>query len=145
MRFLSNKEKKELNEKLPTGYVISKKDEIKEKDEIIYNGDNKFLLKIGEKYLPHLNSIYESKYKAVYVDKGAIPFIIKGADLMRPGIRIIDEGINVDDVIMIKDETHKKTLALGISLFSSSEMKTQEKGKSVKVYHYVGDEYYKQE
>lgn len=142
MRFLSNKEKKEINEKLPVGYEITKKDEIKEDNGILLKNSEKFLIIKDNKYLPHLKSIDENKYNSVYVDKGAIPFIIKGADLMRPGIQKIDDGINKGDIIMIKDENHNKTLALGFSLFSSEELKKQEKGKSVEIYHYTGDPFY---
>ncbi len=34
---------------------------------------------------------------------------------------------------------HKKVIALGIALFSSEEIKALEKGKVIKVIHYVGD------
>lgn len=142
MRFLSGKEKKELSEKLPKGYVVEKKDDIKEKDEMLYKNDAKFLIIKNEKFLPHLKSINEKEYKSIYVDKGAIPFVIKGADVMRPGIRLIDEKIQKDEIILIKDETHKKTLAIGFAQYSSEDMQKQEKGKSVIVYHYVGDIYY---
>lgn len=143
MRFLGNKEKKELMNKLPKGYSFNKKDQIKENDNIIYNADNKILI-MDEKYgyLPHLKSIPENEYKAVYVDRGAIPFIIKGADLMRPGISKIDDGIKKDDIIMIKDEEHNKLLALGISIYNTEELKNQEKGKSVNIYHYFNDDKY---
>lgn len=143
MRYLSNKEKKELENKLPKGYEINKKDEIKEgNDNVIYNANEKFLITINNTYFPHLKSVDDSKYSAVYVDKGAIPFVIKGADLMRPGIQKIDKNINKDDLILIKDENHFKTIAIGISLFSSEKMQKQEKGKSVKIIHYVADKFY---
>lgn len=143
MRYLSNKEKKELESNLPVGYSITKKDELKEgKDEVIYNGENKFLIIKDKKYIPHLKSVDQTKYKAVYVDKGAIPFVIKGADLMRPGIQKIDDNIQKDEIILIKDENHNKTIAIGISLYTSQELKKQEKGKSVIIYHFVGDKYY---
>ncbi len=147
MRFLSNKEKKELALKLPNGYEINKKDIIKEDGNLIYLDDDKFLIidKIDKKnnnYLPHLKSIPKEFYKIVKIDRGAIPFIIKGADLMRPGIRFIDDGINKDDIVMVVDEEHNKLLALGFSLFNSEEMKEQKTGKSIKIYHYFNDEFY---
>ena len=144
MRFLSNKEKKQLENSLPKGYYIDKKEEIKESKSppILYKGEEPFLIIKEKKYLPHLKSIPESEYKSVYVDKGAIPFILKGADLMRPGIRKIDENFAKGEIIMIKDETHKKTIALGFVLLSSEEMQKQDKGKSVEIYHFVSDEYY---
>lgn len=142
MRFLSGKEKKELSEKLPKGYVVEKKDDIKEKENMLYKNDIKFLIIKENRFLPHLKSINEKEYKSVYVDKGAIPFVIKGADVMRPGIRIIDENIQKGETILVKDETHKKTLAIGFAEHNSDEMQKQEKGKSVIIYHYVGDLYY---
>jgi PUA domain protein len=142
MRFLSGKEKKELNEKLPKGYIIEKKDDIKEKDNMLYKNEAKFLIIKDKNFLPHLKSINEKEYKSIYVDKGAIPFVIKGADIMRPGIRKIDENIQKNEIILVKDDTHFKTLAIGFAEYNSVDMQKQEKGKSVIIYHYVGDLYY---
>lgn len=143
MRFLSNKEKKSLSDLLPKGYEFSKKDDITEgSDGLIYKNKEKFLIVLDGKFLPHLKSVPEGCFKAVYVDRGAIPFVIKGADLMRPGIRVIDDGFEKDEIVLIKDEEHKKTIAVGFALFSSKDMQSQEKGKSVKVFHYVGDSFY---
>ncbi|MCA9459053.1 MAG: DUF1947 domain-containing protein [Nanoarchaeota archaeon] len=145
MRFLSNKEKKELSGKLPKGCSFSKKEEIKEEGNLIYKGKDKFLIILDGEYLPHLSCLDENDYddyKSVYVDKGAIPFIIKGADLMRPGIQKIDEEIENGDIVLVRDENHNKIIAIGRSLFSSDDMKIQKKGKSIDIYHYVGDEYY---
>ena len=142
MRFLSGKEKKELSEKLPKGYVVEKKDDIKEKDNMLYKNEAKFLIIKDNEFLPHLKSINEKEYKSIYVDKGAIPFVIKGADIMRPGIRKIDENIEKSEIILVKDDMHNKTLAIGFAEYNSEEMQKQEKGKSVIIYHYVGDLYY---
>lgn len=144
MRFLSKKEKKELQISLPKGYEINpSKDEIKEDNNILYLNGEKFLIIIDKKYLPHLKSLKnKNKLKSVYVDKGAIPFIIKGADLMRPGISKFDENIEKDEIVLIKDEIHSKDLAIGYSLFSSKELERQERGKSVIIYHYYNDKYY---
>lgn len=142
MRFLSNKEKKNIEKQLPKGYEILKKDTIKEHNNILYKNEERYLIIKDKEYFPHLKSINEEEYNSVYVDKGAIPFIIKGADLMRPGIHKIDKNIEKNQIIIIKDENHNKNLAIGFSLFSSDELEKQEKGKSVKIYHYVGDEFY---
>jgi len=143
MRFISNKEKKSIKEELPKGYDFDKKDEITQKENIIFKNKEKFLITIEKgKYLPHLKSLNEEEFKSVYVDKGAIPFIIKGANLMRPGIQKIDENIKKGEIILIKDENHNKNLAIGFSVYDFEELKKQEKGKSIEIYHYVGDEYY---
>ena len=149
MRILSNKEKKELKSLLPIGYEIDKKDEISEDNEVLFkNGDNfLIILEKNKKQIvalaPHLKSLTDdTSYKSVYVDRGAIPFIIKGADLMRPGIQIIEDGFESGDIVIIRDEKHKKNLAIGRSLFSSVDMKSQEKGKSIEIFHYFNDEFY---
>ena len=143
MRFLGNKEKKQLIANLPEGLEATKKNKITQKDEIIYKNDIPFLIEIEKNILiPHLKSIADNTYKAVYVDKGAIPFVIKGADVMRPGIQKIDDNIEPQETIVVKDENFSKILAIGKSLFSSEDLKTQKKGKSVKILHYVQDKFY---
>lgn len=142
MKQLSGKDKKQLNDKLPKGYSVDKKDDIVIKDDLLLKNKEPFLIISKDSYLPHLKSVDENKYKCVYVDKGAIPFILKGATLMRPGIQRIDEGFENGEVILIKDENHNKTIAIGFALLSSKEMLEQSGGKSVDVYHFVSDKYY---
>ncbi len=79
----------------------------------------------------------------VTVDKGAIAFIIKGADIMRPGVVAYDENIKAGDLVVINEDTHKKALAIGVALWSGEAFKAQSKGKCVKNVHYVGDELWK--
>ncbi len=92
--------------------------------------------------MPHLKSAEESGLKSVYIDHGAIPFILKGANLMRPGISKIDEGISENDIVLIRDEEHKKIIAIGQSLKNSSDLVLQKTGISINVLHYMGDEKY---
>jgi PUA domain protein len=139
MRFLSNSEKKELNLSLPKGYMLDKKDEVKEHEGILYKNNQKYLLTFDGKYFPHLKTFPKEQYKGVYVDRGALPFITKGADLMRPGIRSFDEPFEKDETIFVGDEQTKKVVAIGIAMDTSEKMKAQEKGKCVKIIHFVGD------
>lgn len=148
MRFLSNKEKKELNDLLIDEYKLDKKDEITQNGDIIYKNSEKFLIiletekKLIKSVIPHLKNIKDFSYKAVFIDSGAIPFLIKGADMMRPGIKRFDEDITKNEIVLIKDLDHSKILGVGKALYSSQEMQTQEKGISVKVLHYVRDKYF---
>ncbi len=93
-----------------------------------------------DKLYPSLKTIldYNIKLPQIYLDLGAIPFITKGADLMRPGVKDLD-NFEKDTLIILKDATHKKELALGIAEYSSNEIKTMDKGKVVKTIHYIGD------
>jgi len=81
--------------------------------------------------------------KKITVDMGAIKFVINGADIMRPGIKEIEEGIEKEELVVIIDENNQKPLAVGISLLSSTEMQKTTSGKVIKNIHYVGDELWK--
>jgi PUA-domain protein len=78
--------------------------------------------------------------RRISVDMGAIPFVVKGADIMRPGVVSVSPDIEAGKPVQIVDERHGKPLALGTSLFSSSEILDLEKGKVAKTWHYVGDD-----
>jgi PUA-domain protein len=122
----------------------------KSKIEFFSDEDGEFILADGEialfkhkEWVLTLHSIIkesnEIKYKEVIVDAGAIKFVVNGADVMRPGITKIDNEIEKDEVILIREETHNKPLAFGIALLSVEEMNAATSGKVVKSLHYVGD------
>ncbi len=83
--------------------------------------------------------------KNVTVDAGAIAFMVKGADVMRPGIVKIAPDIKKDHPVLIVEENYGKPLAVGIALYDAEEMETCEKGKVIKTIHYVGDELWNME
>lgn len=142
MRFLSGKEKKELKEKIPLGYNIDKKDNIKEEDNLLFKDDEKLFIIKNNMYYPHLKTFPQENYKTIYVDDGAVKFLAKGADLMRPGIEEIEFGFEKDDIIQIKNKKLPKVLALGIAMYSDKKINEMTQGKVVQIYHYIGDEFY---
>ncbi|MHA1130010.1 MAG: DUF1947 domain-containing protein [Candidatus Helarchaeota archaeon] len=75
----------------------------------------------------------------IVVDTGAVPYIVKGADVMIPGIVHVDETIKKNGYVVIVDEKHGKPLAVGLTLMDSAEIKAKKKGKAVKNLHYIGD------
>jgi PUA domain protein len=75
----------------------------------------------------------------VVVDKGAVAFICRGADVMRPGIVRIEGEFDSGELILIVDEVHGKPVALGVSLMSSKEVGNASRGKMIKTIHHVGD------
>lgn len=81
----------------------------------------------------------EIKSKYVVVDMGAVRFMANGADVMSPGIVDADSNLLEGDVVVVVDETHRKPLAVGISLISGPEMVENDKGKAVKTIHFIGD------
>ena len=98
-------------------------------DAQIITGDGLKILKIEEDYLPFLSEtkILE-KFPNVEVDMGAVKFMCKGANLMRPGIKKFTE-FEKDKLVCIVEETHHKFLAVGKSVVSSAELENMEKEK----------------
>lgn len=111
--------------------------------DIVYVNDTSSFLKIGNNFIPSLKlliSLPKDKIPSkVVIDMGAVPFISKGADVMRPGIKEVDTGIEKDDAVIILDEKHGKPIAVGIAMFSSSDILSMKEGKVIKNIHYVGD------
>jgi PUA domain protein len=79
----------------------------------------------------------QSRY--VVVDMGAVKFVIKGADIMSPGITDADPNIKEGDLVIIIEESHRKALATGRSLISGPEMVKNREGKAIKTIHHIGD------
>jgi len=83
---------------------------------------------------------YKPKNKFVIVDMGAVKFITNGADVMAPGIVKADSNISENDPVWICDEKYHKPLAVGIAIISGKQMINKDKGRAVKIIHYVGDD-----
>ena len=99
-------------------------------------------IKIGELYLPFLTETeILKKFPYVMVDMGAVKFMCKGANVMRPGITNYTE-FEKDQLVCVIEESQHKFLALGRSCVSSTEMKTMSKGEVVKNMHFISDKYW---
>ena len=96
------------------------------------------------KIIPTLKLLLKENFmKKVTIDMGAVKFIASGADLMRPGITEIDDGISEGDFISVIDVEHKKPIAIGQALMNSEDMRNADNGKVIKNIHYVGDKLWK--
>lgn len=94
--------------------------------------------------VPTLKYLLENNFlKKITVDMGAVKFVVSGADIMRPGICEIEDNIHEGEIIAIVDEKNKKPITIGKALFSAKDLKEQEKGKSIKNIHYIGDDIWK--
>ncbi len=142
-RFLSKSEIKELNANMGFDFEVPHKGKIEiVEDEVtlILLEGKPVLFEYEGKWLPSLHVLQEKQLlKKITVDMGAIKFVSSGADIMRPGITKIDDGLKAGDAAVVVDETHGKALAVGIVLLSSEELRAADKGKVVKNIHYVGD------
>jgi len=111
-------------------------------DAQIITGNGIKILKIEEDYLPFLSETEMlEKFPSVTVDMGAVEFMCKGANLMRPGIKEFTEFEN-DKLVCIVEESQHKFLAVGKSVVSSSELETMDKGEVIKNIHYVSDKFW---
>jgi PUA domain protein len=111
-------------------------------EEQIMVADKFKILKIGEEYVPFLSEteILE-KFPYVMVDMGAVKFMCKGANVMRPGIKKYSE-FKKGDIVCVVEESHHKFLAIGKTLVSSQELESMEKGEVMKNLHYISDKYW---
>ena len=111
-------------------------------DAQIITGEGLKILKIDEDYLPFLSETeILKKFPSVEVDMGAVKFMCKGANLMRPGIKKFTE-FEKGKLVCIVEETHHKFLAVGKAMVSSSELKTMEKGEVIQNIHYISDKFW---
>lgn len=155
-QFLRGSEIKKIAQDMQNKYsieLLNKKDKIEvvetEDITVLLKNDVPLLFKhkiteedeIREEWIPTLKTTFsaEIKLKKITVDKGAIKFVLNGADIMRPGITQIEPGIEKNELILIIEELQNKPLALGIALYDSEEMKTKEQGKVIENIHCLND------
>lgn len=145
--YLKNKKIKEVKKELGNYQnIIPKKSQvelvkIEDYPDILLIDGKPLLMQIDGKTIPTLHAMINTDITEKYatVDMGAINFVIKGADIMSPGIVDADDTIQPGETIVIIEERHHKPLAIGISLITGKEMVENDKGKAIENLHYVGD------
>jgi PUA domain protein len=142
-KHLSKSDIRKLNESISyLDFEINKKSKVELLDDKVIIIDNKPSFFYYKKRIsPTLQFILENPdyLSKVIVDMGAIRFVANGADIMRPGIKSCDEFIE-DDLVVVIDETHHKPLAVGVALFDSETMMSEDSGRVIMNIHRVGDE-----
>ena len=150
MRFYSNKELKEMDDVIKVRWrkfdipklgirkmiFVDEEHQLAVGDRLIVSVKGVFLPFLGDEELL-------SCFSKIKIDVGAIKFITNGANLMRPGIKEFSGGFVKDDVVVVQDEKHGKSIAVGLALMDLSEAEKMEKGAIVRNLHYVGDEIWK--
>ena len=108
----------------------------------IITGEGIKILKDNDDYLPFLSETEMlERFPNVMVDMGAVKFMCKGANVMRPGIKKFTE-FEKDNLVCIVEESHHKFLAVGKAMVSSSELENMEKGEVRKKMHYSSDKFW---
>jgi len=109
---------------------------------VIITGDGITAVKIGDDILPFLDDIpILEKFPYVTVDMGAIKFVCKGANIMRPGITKFSD-FESGEIVCVIEESQKKFLAVGKAKMSSKELDETNKGEVIKNMHYISDNFW---
>ena len=59
---------------------------------------------------------------------------------MMAGVQDCDQEIIENDLVWIRDETHKKPIAVGWALTDGINMMNSKSGKGISTIHWIGDE-----
>ena len=111
----------------------------------IINGEPLFFQKGDEAVHPVLRLVhsYPHAFPRVQVDRGAIKFVLSGANVMCPGLTSkganMEEDIDKDSVVSVYAEGKENALAVGYMKMSTTEIKELNKGIGLDNQHYLGD------
>ena len=109
---------------------------------LIITGNGITAVKIGEVILPFLDDIsILEKFPYVTVDMGAVKFVCKGANIMRPGITKFSD-FESGEIVCIIEESQNKFLAVGKAEMSSKEVEDANRGEVIKNIHYISDDFW---
>jgi PUA domain protein len=112
---------------------------------VIITGNGVTAVKIGEDILPFLGDVpILEKFPYVIVDMGAIKFVCKGANIMRPGITKSSD-FEKGEIVCIIEESQHKFLAVGKAEMPSKQLDETKKGEVIKNMHYISDIFWESE
>lgn len=149
--FLKKKEQRKEIERIEDdlGSIVKGLDDKAQLEGGVLDDGSRVLLLDGEmvffehenRMFPTLRSLLHEivSIPTVTVDMGAVRFVVNGADIMRPGITEVDDGISPNDIVAVVDERHRKPLAVGVSELSSEGLRATKTGKVVLSVHHIND------
>jgi PUA-domain protein len=153
---LSKRDRRGLNELLKKFFgveLIGKDDLVEVYEEkglpriILLNGEP-FLIMYDDKPIPHLKYLLKHgvpKLPMLIVDRGAIKPLLRGADLMAPGVRRVVGEFSSGDIVCVGDEDYGKPFMIGLALIDSKDLVegVVRRGRVVKNIHRIGDKFWK--
>lgn len=111
-------------------------------DAQIITGNGIKALRVGDDYLPFLTEISMlERFPSIVVDMGAVKFMCKGANVMRPGV-IQHAEFKAGEIVCVVEESHHKFLAVGKALVDSPDIAGMQNGEIVKNAHYISDKFW---
>jgi PUA domain protein len=120
--------------------LMNKKSTVVQEDDLLVVDGVKAFFKHGL-WVPTLHALlkFPDLLPKLTVDKGAIKFVVNGADIMRPGITDCEDAM-VSEHVVIVDENYSKPIAVGKLLVNSQALLEADGGKVVQNVHRIGDE-----
>jgi len=117
-----------------------------ERIEILINssGELLFFRQRESDWIPTLKILHQYPFMLTpqKVDKGAIKFVLSGANIMCPGLTHKNAQMTECDkghIVAIFAEGKTHPLAIGITSMSTKEIAEKNKGIGVETYHYLND------
>ncbi|OMJ24378.1 Translation machinery-associated protein 20 [Smittium culicis] len=112
----------------------------------IVDGNVLFFQHFDEPLIPTLRVLhqYPGILPKVQVDRGAIKFVLSGANIMCPGLTspgawLPEENIPAGKIVAVMAEGKEHSLAIGVTKMSTDDMKSLNKGIGVDLVIYLGD------
>lgn len=110
------------------------------------DGEVLFFQKFDE-LIPSLKLVHKfpEAYPTVQVDRGAIKFVLSGANIMCPGLTSPGAklpsapGLEEGTIVVINAENKDSALAVGKLMMSTEDIKKINKGHGVEMIHHLGD------
>ena len=109
------------------------------------NGDHLFFRQREGPYFPSLKLIHKYPFilPLMQVDKGAVTFVLSGANIMCPGLTSkgarMSQGLLPGSIVTIIAEGKQHALAVGVMKMSTDEILKINKGIGVENIHYLND------
>lgn len=110
-------------------------------------GDEVLFFQKFEELIPTLRFVhkYPEAFPTIQIDRGAIKFVLSGANIMCPGLTssgaALPEapGLAQDSIVVVNAENKENALAIGKLLMSTEDIKSINKGHGVETIHHLGD------
>ncbi len=110
-----------------------------ERDKCLLTADKMVAAQVRGLIVPFLGKREElQRFPSVTIDRGAVKFVCNGAKVTRPGI-VNFESFKKGDIVVVKEQTQGRALAVGLALEDSEVAEQMTKGYVIDTLHYISD------
>lgn len=112
---------------------------------LVVNKEPIFFNERDGKYYPTLRLLHKYPFilPSVQVDRGAIKFVLQGANIMCPGLTSaggkLDTDFAADTIVCVLAEGKENALGIGLTKMSRDEIRSVNKGIAIDNIHYLND------